>query len=77
MKNKKKKFSSPRATLVLLQQLQTKYFGAVEINIYVLSQIDFSAWVNGKETKIFFAGDTAENREVKYKQLLDFINSQL
>lgn len=77
MKNKKAKFSPPRKTLVLLQQLQTKYFNTVDVSIYVLGINAFSAGIGMQDTRIFFSGDTAEERESKYNELLTLINDRL
>ena len=76
MKNKKEKFGSPRKTLVLLQQLQSKYFGNVEIEVFALGVNSFSAWV-GTYTVVFYQFDTSEERESKYNELLTYINTQL
>ena len=78
MKNKKKKFGSLKAVLLLMQQLQAKYLGtSIEINIYVLDTYAFGAWVDGENTRIFYADDTAEERESKYNVLLTYINKRL
>lgn len=76
MKNKKEKFGSPRKTLVLLQQLQIKYFGTVEIEVFALGVNSFSAWV-GTYTVVFYPCDTSEERESKYNELLTYINTRL
>ena len=82
MKNKKAKFSSQKATLILLQHLQAKYFGNVNasIDIDVLASNSMDVWIGkgeGLVNIIFSNNDTAETRKRQYDELLNLINNRL
>lgn len=76
MKNKKKKFGSAKETLILIQQLQVRYFNKLEIKIFVLGKDAFGAWIDS-DTRVFYQFDTAEERESKYNEFLTYINDKL
>ena len=77
MKNKNKKFSSPKSVLKLLQQLQVKYFGkfAVEIMAYTTDSITVYIFTNGSKYGIFeFASYISEPWDSIYQRVLDYLN---
>lgn len=80
MKNKKKKFSSLKSVLMLLQQLQMKCYneGPISINIDIMSDssVDVSAihFADIKAKSFTFKGPTSLlSCEDTYKELLDWI----
>lgn len=82
MKNKKKKFGSQKAVLILIQHLQAKYFGNVNarIDIDVLASNSMDVWVGKGEGLVhitFSSTATAETRERQYDELLNHINNKL
>ena len=82
IRDKKAKFRSKKATLILLQQLQARYFGNVNVNmdIDLLARNSIGVWVGREElliSTIFPDTATVEERESKYNELLTLINSQL
>lgn len=82
MKNKKKKFSSQKAVLILLQQLQAKNFGNINasIDIDLLSSNSIDVWLGkGKnlENITFSSASTPEAREETYNELLTLIGDRL
>ena len=80
MKNKKKKFSSLKSVLILLQQLQIKYYSKVDIDIDMLGDSSFGVWLGKGEriTSIAFPYiSTAEELERRYKELLTLIEDRL
>jgi len=82
MKNKKAKFSSQKATLILLQQLQARYFGNVNVNmdIDLLARNSIGVWVGRDElliSTVFPDTATVEEREKVYNELLNLINDRL
>lgn len=77
MKNKEKKLSSPKSTLILLQQLQAKYFGkfAIEIMAYTTDSITVYIFTNGSKYGIFeFASYISEPWGSIYQRVLDYLN---
>ena len=76
MKNKSKKLGSPKSTLILLQQLQAKYFGklAIEIMAYTTDSITVYIFTNSAEYGIFeFASYISEPWNLIYQRVLDYI----
>lgn len=82
MKNKKKKLNSLKSTLVLLQQLQAKYYQSTElkIDIDISHNSDIEVWVKTQyscEGFKFFAPDRFFFGEYEYKRLLEYLNTRL
>ena len=77
MKNKEKKLSSPKSVLILLQQLQVKYFGkcAIEIMAYTTDTITVYIFTNTSKYGIFeFASYNDEPWDSMYQRVLDYLN---
>ena len=77
MKNKEKKLSSPKSVLILLQQLQVKYFGkyAIEIMAYTTDSITAYIFTNNSKYGIFeFASYNDESWDSIYQRILDYLN---
>ena len=77
MKNKEKKFSSQKSVLILLQQLQVKYFGkyAIEIMAYTTDSITVYIFTNSSKYGIFeFASYNDEPWDSMYQRVLDYLN---
>lgn len=77
MKNKEKKLSSPKSVLILLQQLQVKYFGkyAIEIMAYTTDSITAYIFTNNSKYGIFeFASYNDEPWDSMYQRVLDYLN---
>lgn len=82
MKNKKKKFSSQKELLILLQQLQVKYFGNENavLDIDMIAGTSICVWLRkGERIKSIIFSDTAtgEEREWRYNELLTLIDDRL
>jgi hypothetical protein len=80
MKNKKKKFSSLKSVLILLQQLQVKYYRKIDIDIVMLGESSLAIWLGEGErirSIVFPYNATAEELERRYKELLTRIDDRL
>lgn len=82
MKDKKKKFSSQKELLILLQQLQVKYFGNENavLDIDMIAGTSIGVWLRKGEriTSIVFSDTaTGEERERRYNELLTLIDDRL
>ena len=77
MKNKEKKLSSQKSVLILLQQLQVKYFGkyAIEIMAYTTDTITVYIFTNTSKYGIYeFADYNTEPWDSIYQRVLDYLN---
>ena len=80
MTDDKKDFSTLKSTLILIQQLQAKYYGKVGIDIdTTISKDVISVRVGGEEhsSSVFFRSDSEISRGHRHRELLSRINSQL
>ena len=76
MKNKNKKLGSLKSVLILLQQLQVKYFEyAIEIMAYTTDTITAYIFTNNSKYGIFeFASYNDEPWDSMYQRVLDYLN---
>ena len=75
MKNKNKKLVSLRAILILVQQLQLKYYGKLNIDIEIYDgAFDVTVKVGGKLTAFEFSKYEKENWKANYYKLINKLN---
>lgn len=80
MKNKKKKLSSLKSILILLQQLQVKYYRKVDIDIDMMGESSIGVWIGKGErmtSTSFTDRVTPEALERRYEELLILIEDRL
>ncbi len=79
MKNKKKKFSSLKSVLILLQQLQIKYYRSHVFGMFTCISgsvmLSVSAEVGAPLAINFNAWDSSDVLEASYQKLLDYLNN--
>lgn len=77
MKNKSKKFSSLNSILILLQQLQVKYYGKCSFFLSVYMPTNIDVYINDKlresESFSFYAGEGIIKWTHTYQNLLDYL----
>lgn len=78
MNNKEKKFKSLKSVLILLQQLQTKYYNqlAIHIDTYKSGSIDVYIGIISDDGLFeFSAVDDSSAWKSTYQELLDFLKT--
>ena len=77
MKNKEEKLSSLNSVLILLQQLQVKYYGKCSFFLSVYMPINIDVYINDKlrESELFFFydGEGVIKWTQTYQHLLDYL----
>ena len=77
MKNKEEKLSSLNSVLILLQQLQVKYYGKCSFFLSVYMPINIDVYINDKLRKselfCFYAGEGVIKWTHTYQHLLDYL----
>ena len=77
MKNKEKKLSSLNNVLILLQQLQVKYYGKCSFFLSVYIPVSMDVYINDKLRKselfCFYAGEGVIKWTHTYQHLLDYL----
>ena len=75
MKNKNKKLVSLKSILILVQQLQLKYYGKLNIDIEIYDgAFDVTVKVGGKLTAFEFSKYEKENWKANYYKLINKLN---
>jgi len=76
----KKNFRTLNSTLILIQQLQAKYYGKVGVDIdTTLSKASINVRLGSGEhsANVIFSSDSEKDRQRKYQKLITLINTQL
>ena len=77
MNNKEEKLSSLNSVLILLQQLQVKYYGKCSFFLSVYMPINIDVYINDKLRKselfCFYAGECVIKWTHTYQHLLDYL----
>ena len=77
MKNKKQKLSTLKSILILAQQLQSKYYGKIDIDIQLIGitvDVDVKLGVGKMECFEFSRFDNEDFWRKEYDRLLTYLN---
>ena len=78
MKNKEKKFKSLKSVLILLQQLQTKYYGKCVffLDNYISGDVDVFIKIGSYSKIVFFrSADDCNVWKTTYQDLLEYLKT--
>ena len=74
MKNKNKKLASLKSILILVQQIQLKYYGKINIDIELYGiAFDVTAKIGGKLRAFEFSEYESEEWEATYYKIINHI----